>query len=169
MWCALLRVVAVALHPPLRCGHHHRRCRRPLDGRERPFSCFSPSFFPSFRLAVSQGCYSTSPKSGSRSPWPRRVRQLSGSISTIWTILSWICARIYMCGRCLVLFALKVGRHRADLTFLRPFFVFRHVVYRLQPSCREQEASEAGATKAPGRDQDERSAESGVLALGDWV
>ena len=28
-------------------------------------------------------------------------------------------------GRCLLLFALEIGRCRADLTFLRPFFVFR--------------------------------------------
>ena len=58
------------------------------------------------------------------------------------TILSWICAgTVYTCaGRCLLLFALKIGRCRADLTFLRPFF-------RLQAAAAAEEKSKPPGTR----------------------
>ena len=47
---------------------------------------------------------------------------LSGPISTILTVLSWFAWAYIGVGRCPFLFALKIGRYRAHLTFLRPFF-----------------------------------------------
>ena len=54
------------------------------------------------------------------------------------TVLSWICVGIRRRrALCLLLSALKIGRYRADLTFLRPLFAFRTWGGQFWPSDRD--------------------------------
>ena len=55
-------------------------------------------------------------------------------------------------GRYLLLFPLKIGRYRADLTFLRPIFVFRPRREQAgvgEPSDHDAAADGAGARTRP--------------------